>query len=124
MEDNVRALASTSGLQVDSLQRLCLQGDNVADTGDIMENQALTSFEALGEKDPLWVNADGTFTPVFKRKYLWQSLEASKEELIDTILGGLAAIEGLGVAGEAMRAQFKATLKVVPVVAKLGVVLR
>ena len=116
-------LASSVGLRVEGMQRVSFHGEVHTQIGDVMEERARLAFANTTDKDLSWVNADGTFTPAFKREYLMQSLEMTGNETRDTVLHMLDGIEGLGPRGQAMREQMRDSLAIVPVPAKLAAIL-
>ena len=76
-EHDFRAEVERVGMRVHGVQRLSLQGEQVSDMAGVMDNTMRTAFEDIYEKEPHWVNADGTASPAFKSEYLMQSLEMS-----------------------------------------------
>ncbi|KAI4268767.1 MAG: hypothetical protein L6R38_007726 [Xanthoria sp. 2 TBL-2021] len=123
-EESFRSLVGAAGLQVAGIRRLSLQGDDVADHGELFETMASDAFKLVVAKDPSWVNPDGTFSAVWKRMFMWEALQRSILDIEKMLRQDIAGWEGLNAAEEKQRAVLLAgTLEIVPVVASMAAVL-
>lgn len=101
-EDNLRALANASGLHVEMIQRLSFSEIGVVDMGESMEVEARKAFAVTVDKE----------------------LDNSEQSLKENILASLATDMTMSAAGEERLAELGRTLKIVPVIQKLGAVLK